>query len=176
MELVIRLALPTDLESLLPALVLLLMDTVNAGVPLGFLPPVSRMQAEAYWQSLRPDMESGRRLLLIAHHGGRLVGSGQLYFPASPNAWHRTELQKLFVASGTRGQGVGRQLLTALHTAARDRGCSLVILHTRKGEPAEQFYRGLEYREAGVLPGYTIGGAGERYDSVLLYRELAHDS
>jgi hypothetical protein len=30
----------------------------------------------------------------------------------------------------------------------------------------------LGYRDAGVIPGYSIGMAGERYDHIRLYREL----
>jgi hypothetical protein len=38
---------------------------------------------------------------------------------------------------------------------------------------AETFYKRLGYREAGVIPGWTLGPAGERYTHVTLYRELA---
>ena len=56
---------------------------------------------------------------------------------------------------------------------ARQRGRSLLLLHTRHGEPPERFCKGLGYREAGVIPGYITGPAGERHDHALLYLELA---
>ncbi len=43
----------------------------------------------------------------------------------------------------------------------------------RKDGRAETFYKRLGYREAGVIPGWTLGPAGERYTHVTLYRELA---
>ena len=168
----IRLASPTELEDLLPALVALLRDTVNGGVPLGFLAPLTYDGGRDYWLSLRPELQAGSRLLLVAYAGDRIVGSGQLAFASMPNARHRAEVQKLFVATGLRGRGVGRSLLAALHDAARQRGRSLLLLNTRRGEPSEKFYKGLGYREVGVVPGYSVGQAGERYDTVMLYQEL----
>ena len=63
--------------------------------------------------------------------------------------------------------------MAALHDAAREHGRSLLLLNTRKDGRAERFYKRLGYREAGVIPGWTLGPAGERYTHVTLYRELA---
>lgn len=163
---------PVELDTLLPDLVDLLRDTVNGGVPLGFLPPLSRDQARDYWVSLRPELLSRSRVLLAAFCDDTLVGTGQLAFATPPNARHRAELQKLFVNTRLRGQGVGRALMEALHQAARERGRTLILLNTRRGLGAEDFYRGLGYQEAGVIPGYTVDRAGTRYDTVLFYQEL----
>jgi GNAT superfamily N-acetyltransferase len=173
MAIELRLVAHTELEGLVPALVELLRDTVNGGVPLGWLPPLTRDLARDYWLSLRPELKAGSRVLLAAYSESGIIGSGQLSFPQWANARHRAELQKLFVATTVRGQGVGRRLMGGLHDIARHRGRSLLILNTRRGEPAEAFYKGLGYREAGVLPGWTLGPAGERYDHVTLYQQLA---
>jgi GNAT superfamily N-acetyltransferase len=162
----------TELVDRLPAFTELLIDTVNGGVPLGWMPPIRREQSREYWLSLHRELHGGSRLLLAAFAGQRLVGSGQLSLPGWPNARHRAELQKLFVATDLRGQGVGRVLLAALHFFAREHGRSLLLLNTRRGEPAERFYKNQGYREAGVLPGWTVGPAGERYDHVTLFQEL----
>ena len=78
----------------------------------------------------------------------------------------------MIVASALQGRGLGRALLHGLHEAARQRGRSLVLLNTRRGDRAERFYRGLGYQEAGVIPGYSLGPDGEVYDNLLLYRRL----
>jgi acetyltransferase len=161
-----------ELEGLLPALVELLRETVNGGSPMGFLPPLTHEQGRDYWLSLRREVRAGSRLLLVARSGDRIVGSGQLAFPSLPNARHRAEIQKLFVSPAARGQGVGRSLLAALHDAAREHGRSLLLLNPRRGEPAEGFYKGLGYREVGVVPGYAVGPTGERWDSVTLYQDI----
>ncbi len=161
-----------ELDSLIPDFAELLADAVNHGASLGFNPTMSQYQARDYWHSLRVELQSGSPLLPAAYASGRIVGTGQLALPTWPNARHRAELQKVFVAAWLQGQGVGRQIICALHDAARECRRSLVHLNTRRGEPPEQFYKGLGYCEAGVIPGYTIGPAGERYDTLTLYQEL----
>jgi ribosomal protein S18 acetylase RimI-like enzyme len=162
----------TQLEDLLPALASLLADTVNGGESLGFLPPVSIVECRNYWLSLRGELRAGSRLLFGMWVGDRLAGSGQLALPRWPNARHRAEVNKLLVATALRGQGLGRYLLGAMHDAAQQRGRTLLMLNTRRGGRAEQFYRGLGYREAGMIPGYAVGPGGEAVDSLLMYRSL----
>jgi acetyltransferase len=169
----VRSVSPVEFENLVPVLTELLADAVNHGAALGFIPPLARHEGNTYWLSLRAELRAGSRLLLAAYARGRLVGSGQLAFPSWPNAQHRAEIQKLIVDSAMRGQGVGKSLMAALHDAAHQRGRSLVVLGTRRGEPPEQFYKQLGYREAGVIPGYSMGPAGERYDSLSMYRQLS---
>jgi ribosomal protein S18 acetylase RimI-like enzyme len=81
----------------------------------------------------------------------------------------------LFVDRASRGQGIGRLLLRALHDAAREKGRTLIRLSTRHGEPAEEFYKSLGYKEVGVIPGWTIDRTGGRYDHVELYQDLARN-
>lgn len=161
-------ALTTVVESLAEVFA----DIVNAGVSLGFVPPLSREQSSAYWRSLRAELQTGARLLLTAKVDGRLVGAGQLVLSPWPNSRHRAEVQKLFVAAACRGLGLGQRLLGALQDAALRRGRSLIHLNTRQGEPAEGFYKRLHYREGGTIPGWTLGPAGERYAHLTLFRDL----
>jgi len=167
---------PTELEGTAPMLTSLLYRVVNDGTPLGFLPPLSALEAHNYWLSLAPDLRNGTRLLLVAFTQRGPAGSAQLVLSTTPNGRHRAEIQKLFVASEVRGNGVGRALVSALHHAARRSQRSLIVLNTRRWQPAEAFYRRLGYREVGVIPGWTIGPQGERYDHVTLYHELGHTS
>jgi GNAT superfamily N-acetyltransferase len=169
----IRPVLADELQEVLPSLVTLLIDTVDGGHSMGFLPPLTRAKARRYWLSLRRELQTGSRLLFVASCEGRIVGTGQLLLSPWSNSQHRAELQKLFVATSLRGNGVGRLLMAALHDAARQRGRSLLVLNTRYGEPAEAMYRRLGYMEVGVVPGWTLGPAGERYTHVTLYHELS---
>ena len=162
-----------ELEDRIPDLIGLLADSVSRGASLGFIPPLTYRDAETYWRSLAPELQAGSRLLLGTFVEGQLVGSAQLAFPAWPNARHRVEIQKVFVAAEVRGRGIGRSLMTALHEAARQRGRCLIVLGTRRGGPAERFYRQLGYREAGVIPGYTTDAVGERHDHLSMYRQLS---
>ena len=172
MSIIARQVPPTDFDSCVPVLTQLLRESVDTGASLGFLPPLATDDARNYWISLRPALEAGTRILLVASVNGLIVGSGQLVFPHAPNGRHRVELQKLFVAQAVRGRGIGTLLMTALHDAARKRGCSLVLLGARRGDSAERFYRRLGYCEIGVVPGYSFGPAGKRYDNVNFYHQL----
>jgi ribosomal protein S18 acetylase RimI-like enzyme len=162
-----------ELVGLLPELAELFRETVNGGSPLGFLAPITHAAARDYWISLIRELEVGSRILLIASGDNIVVGSGQLELSQRPNSPHRAELQKLFVERASRGQGIGRSLVRALHDSARENGRTLIRLSTRHGEPAEKFYKSLGYQEVGVIPGWTIDRAGERYDHVELYQDLS---
>jgi acetyltransferase len=168
----VRVIASTELEGLLPALVELLRESVDGGASLGFLPPLTHDEGRRYWLSLRAELRGGSRLLFAAYESGRLVGSGQLALPPWTNARHRAEVQKLLVAAAHRGHGIGRRLVQAMHVGAWQRGRSLLLLNARRGDPAEAFYKRLGYRETGVIPGYTVGAAGEAYDNVAMYRLL----
>jgi GNAT superfamily N-acetyltransferase len=172
---VIRPVSALELVALLPELAELFRETVNGGSPLGFLAPITHAAARDYWISLIRELEAGSRILLVASGDDIVVGSGQLELSQRPNSPHRAELQKLFVDRASRGQGIGRLLVRALHDAAREKGRTLIRLNTRHGEPAEEFYKSLGYKEVGVIPGWTIDRTGERYDHVELYQDLARD-
>jgi hypothetical protein len=149
-----------------------LRETVNGGAPLGFMPPITRSQARDYWISVLSELQAGSRILLAAYAGDRIVGSGQIELSQRPNSPHRATIQRLFVAPSARGQGVGTALMAALEAVARENGRSLIMLNTRHGEAPETFYLSLGYKLVGVIPGWTIGPEGERYDHVEMYKEL----
>jgi GNAT superfamily N-acetyltransferase len=175
-SIIVRSVTALEMVGILPELVELFAETVNSGSPLGFLAPITHTTARSYWVSLIPELEAGSRLLSVAYDGDTVVGSGQLALSQRHNSPHRAELQKLFVGLASRGQGVGRTLVHALHAAARQHGRTLILLSTRHQEPAEKFYKSLGYVEVGVVPGWTIDRAGNRYDHVEMYRELTVNS
>ena len=163
---------PRELEAALPTFVELLQESVDGGGALGFHAPLGADEAREYWQALRPEIQSGARVLLAASENGQIVGSAQLALAPWRNARHRASIEKLFVSAATRGRGIGKALINAAQDAARLRGRSLLLINARRDEPAEQLYKRLGYREFGVIPGYAIGPKGEQYDSVCMYRQL----
>lgn len=163
----------SDLEEQVASFAELFKETVNGGASLGYVAPVTHNAARDYWLGIRPELDSGVRLLLAAYAEEQLVGAGQLFLPDWPAARHRSEVHKVLVGSQMRGHGVGKQLMTALHETSRRRGRSLILLNTRRGGSAERFYMRLGYKQVGVVPGYIAAQGGLRYDSVMLYLELA---
>src|SRR5438270_4391838 len=109
----------------------ILVETVNGGSPLGFMPPVSRDTARDYWISLLPELRSLRRILLVAMANGRVIGSAQLELSRRGNSPHRANVEKVFVSRSARGHGVGTMLMNSIEEVALQHGRTLPVLTTR---------------------------------------------
>src|SRR4051794_15779581 len=142
------------------ALTELLVDAVESGASVGFLPPLARGEARKYWQEVIAALESGNRILIAAFRGDGLVGSVQLDLAAKPNALHRAEVMKLFVHRAARRQGIGKLLMKAVEREATEKGRTLLVLDTRLGDPSETLYLSLGYTRAGVIPSYARSASG----------------
>ena len=151
----------------------LLQDAVDSGASVGFLPPLSPEAARDYWLGVFHDMEAGRRLLLAASDGARLVGTVQLELATKPNALHRAEVQRLLVHRSARRQGIGEQLMRQLEALASERGRTLLVLDTRHGDPSELLYQKLGYTRAGVIPDYARSANDALDATAFYYRQLA---
>jgi GNAT superfamily N-acetyltransferase len=159
-------------KAALPELTALLQDAVRSGASLGFLHPLTDSDAAAYWKGVLQDLAADHRLLLVATTPEGIVGTVQLELAQRPNASHRAEVQKLFVASKYRGRGLGRALMEALDPLAREHGRTLLILDTREGDAAERLYAKLGWSRAGRIPNFARSSAGPLTATVFFYREL----
>jgi len=81
----------------------LLMDAVDSGASVGFLPPLALHEARDYWRGLRDALRGGNRRVLVALGSDGVIGSVQLGLATMPNARHRAEVMKLFVHRRARG-------------------------------------------------------------------------
>lgn len=172
MNLRLRQLAAAEVDSELPALIALLIDAVDSGASVGFLPPLSAGEAMAYWKEVVQAVDSGSRILIAAFLDGELVGSAQVELATKANALHRAEIVKLLVHRRARRRGIARALMAEAERAAGQQGPHLLVLDTRQGDPSEQLYRLLGYREAGVIPRYARSASGELHGTVLMYREL----
>jgi acetyltransferase len=150
----------------------LLRDCVDGGASVGFLPPLGREEAAAYWRSVAPAVAGGTRLLFAAFEDGRLAGSVQLDLPGMPNGRHRAEIMKLLVTTRERNRGVGAALMARAEAAAREHRRMLVVLDTRTGDNAERLYQRLGYAIAGVIPDYALNDRGIPHATTIMYRRL----
>jgi ribosomal protein S18 acetylase RimI-like enzyme len=110
--------------------------------------------------------------LLVAERDGRIVGTVRLLDAESETGAHRGEVAKLLVHPGWRRQGIARALMTALEAEALAAGKTLLVLDTREGDPSNDLYRALGYREAGRIPGWTRDAAGTLSATVFWYKWL----
>ena len=157
----------------LPTLVDLLIDSVEGGASIGFLPPVTRSEAADYWREVSEGIATGGRMLLVVYgESERVIGSVQLELAMRPNGAHRAEVQKLMVLSSHRRRGLGRALMQAVERIAAAQRRSLLVLDTRKGDPSEQLYVSMGYNRAGEIPNYARSAGGALHTTVLLYKEI----
>jgi GNAT superfamily N-acetyltransferase len=105
----------------------------------------SRASFDAHYPAL---LAAGHACLLVAVTGadedrvGYLLGFEHLTFYANGRvAW----VEEVFVRDDLRGQGIGRALMTGFERWARERGCALVALATRR---AASFYHALGYEDS----------------------------
>lgn len=168
----IRRLTPEELDEYLASFAALLQDTVQSGASVGFVPPLSDLDARAYWHGVRSALGGVNRILLAAVEHGHILGSVQLDLATQPNAGHRAEVMKLMVHRAARRRGLGRALMLGLEAAARRAGRTLLVLDTRAGDSAELLYLRLGYVRAGVIPRYALSAAGTLDATVYMYREL----
>lgn len=64
----------------------------------------------------------------------------------------------LYVAEGSRGQGLGRALMQHWEGEMKRLGCNLLMTSTQADESAQHFYRKLGYRDCG---GLVLGTGGQ---------------
>ncbi len=158
--------------ALVPELVGLLQEAVAGGASIGFLPPVSDTVANAYWRDAIREIGTGKRVILAALDGERVVGSVQLRLADQANAAHRAEVAKLFVAAAHRGKGIGAELMNAAEAEASRLKRTLLILDVKAGEPAEALYQRLGWQRAGMVPRYSKQADGSLADTVIYWREV----
>ncbi|MFM9629994.1 N-acetyltransferase family protein [Streptomyces galilaeus] len=151
----------------------LLADTVAGGASVGFLAPLDRAQALAWWEGRAAGVAAGHLAVWAALDGDRVTGTVTLAFPDKPNSRHRAELVKLMVHRDARGQGLGRRLLATAEEAAAAAGVTLLHLDTETDSPAEHLYRTAGWTSAGIIPDYAADPAGVLRPTTLYYKHLA---
>lgn len=164
---------PEQAAALEGELVALLIDAVESGASVGFLPPLDPGEAGTYWKTVVADLGDGSRVLLAALGSpDRLAGTVQLDLARQPNGRHRAEVAKLMVHRSFRRRGIGRALMLAAEEHARRLGRTTLVLDTRQGDPSERLYRGLGWTLAGAIPRYARSADGSPHTTALYYKLL----
>jgi GNAT superfamily N-acetyltransferase len=157
-----------------PQLAEVLVDAVEGGASVGFVLPFAAGEAQRWWATVELGVSEGRTLLWVARDEAGIVGTIQLKLERGyPNGRHRAEVSKLLVHRRGRGRGLGRALLGVAERAAADHGCTLVVLDTQTGSPAERLYRSAGWTELGVMPEHAADPWGELRPTTYFYKLLA---
>ncbi len=133
----------------------LLTACVDDGASVGFMRPLSRQKASAFWHNVASSIERKERQLLVARdEQGRLTGAVQLLLDLPENQPHRAEVR--LVQPAARRLGIARQLMDALERAACQAGRHVLVLDTASGSGAEQFYQRTGWQSVGEVPDYAL--------------------
>lgn len=149
-----------------------LIDCVEGGASVGFMTPLTRERADAFWRRVANGVAAGDRLLLIAEDGVKreILGTVQVVFAVPENQPHRGDVAKMLVRRSARRQGLGARLVRAAEAAALAAGRTLLVLDTVTGSDAERLYRRLGWTRVGVVPDYALWPDGRLCDTTFFYK------
>jgi len=157
----------------LDALAGVLVDCVDGGASVSFMPPFSREDARAVFEGVAAEVDEGRRLLLGAFLDGELVGTVQVVLALPPNQPHRGEITKLLTHRSARNRGIAHLLMERAEEEARGEGKTLLVLDTCAGSVAERLYLRLGWTRVGVIPGFALYPDGSICDTVVFFKNLS---
>lgn len=165
---------PADAEAAVPALAGLLLDVVEGGASVGFMAPLSRTKAEAFWRRVAEGVARGARALLLADDAqtGEALGTAQVIWELPENQPHRADVSKVLVKRAARGRGVGAALMRASDEAARQAGKTLLVLDTAS-DAAERLYAREGWVRVGPVPDFALLPDGRFCDTAFYYKRLA---
>src|SRR5881275_2675986 len=99
-----------------------LIDCVEGGASVGFMHPLPRDRALAFWRRVARGVAAGERALLVAEDARGLCGTVQLVLDLPENQPHRADLAKMLVHRRARRRGLGAALMRAAEATALDCG------------------------------------------------------
>jgi ribosomal protein S18 acetylase RimI-like enzyme len=147
----------------------LLIEVVEDGASIGFLPPLSREETENYWRSV-PGSDV---VLLVAKVDGHIAGTVQLQLCGKANGSHRAEIAKLMTHPNFRRRGIGRVLMEEAEAIALKENRSLLVLDTREGDPSNLLYTSVGYILAGKIPNFARSADGGLDATMIYYKNIA---
>ena len=151
----------------------ILLDCVAGGASIGFMAPLSRARAEAFWRRVSADVSAGARALLVAEDTAGVCGTVQLVLDLPDNQPHRADLCKMLVHRRARRRGLGAALMTAAESLARECGRSLLVLDAVTGGDAARLYERLGWTRVGDVPGFALHPDGRACGTTYFYRRIS---
>ena len=151
-----------------------LLDVVEGGASVGFMLPLARDKAVAYWRGILDSAARGERIVLVAEEpaSGAILGTVQVVLAMPDNQPHRGDLAKMQVHSRARRRGLGAQLMRAAEAAAREAGKTLLVLDTVTGGDAERLYTRLGWQRVGEIPDFALWPGGGLCSTTVFYGRL----
>jgi len=108
-------------------------------------------------------MRFSQGIFIIAERGGIAIG-----YAAASTRGETGHILSIAVKPKERRRGVGWGLMERMMGELRRREASKVVLESKKGNPAIEFYLSLGFRQVGTMPGYYDDGT----EAVLMELDL----
>lgn len=151
-----------------------LIDCVDGGASVGFMLPMSRAKAEAFWSSVSASVARGERAVIIAEDSAAaIVGTVQVILDQPENQPHRGDIAKMLVHRRVRRQGVGEMLLAAAERRALSAGKTLLVLDTVTDSDAERLYLRHGWQRCGQIPNYALWPDGRPCPTTIYFKFLS---
>lgn len=117
---------------------------------------------------------SGAGAHFVTELSGAVVGTVNLELHQHGLKTHRAAVMGLVVSHAYTRRGIARMLIQACKDEAAKRGCTILEISCRAGEPPELIYPRLGFVEYGRLPKglKESWGAYREYDEVLYYMPI----
>ena len=148
-------------------------DCVEGGASVGFMHPLTRDRAVAFWRRVAQGVAVGERALLVAEDADGLCGTVQLVLDQPENQPHRADLAKMQVHRRCRRRGLGAALMQAAEATARECGKTLLVLDAVTGGDAARLYERLGWERVGDIPRYALMPRGGFCSTTVYYRNLS---
>jgi acetyltransferase len=163
---------PAEADDICAGLANVHLDALRSGMALGALDSMGRAALERSYREVVRSLDERKRIVLVAEEGLEVLGMAQLVFTAATNGDHRAEVQRVAVATSARSRGIGRQLMSELEVAARERGITLLWLTTHDRTAACDFYEALGYTKLGAMPNFSRRPDGTLWPGAFYFKEL----
>jgi GNAT superfamily N-acetyltransferase len=148
-------------------------DCVEGGSSIGFMDPLTRERAVAFWRRVADGVTRGERALLVAEDAQGMCGTVQLILDMPDNQPHRADLAKMQVHRRARRGGLGAALLHAAEQTARECGKTLLVLDAVTGGDAARLYARLGWVRVGDIPRFALMPKGGFCSTTFFYRDLS---
>jgi GNAT superfamily N-acetyltransferase len=149
-----------------------MIDCVEGGSSIGFMAPLTRERATAFWRRVAQGVHAGLRALLVAEDAHGVCGTVQLSFDLPENQPHRADVAKMLVHRRARRQGIAAALMRAAEDTAIECGRTLLVLDTVTGTTADRLYTRLGWTRVGEIPGFALMPDGAPCPTTFFYRRL----
>jgi len=149
-----------------------LIDCVEGGAGVGFMLPLARERAVAFWRLVARDVEAGERVLLVAEDAEGICGTVQLVPAGFENQPHLADLAKMLVHRRMRRRGLGEALVRAAEATAVEIDRPVLVLDAVTGGDAERLYERLGWIRVGPVPDFALMPDGAFSSTTFMYRDL----